>query len=749
MRKKLAVILLASTATNFSLTALAQTPSECFANPQLCSRPNTVSKAPPTPKKIVEPRATTPTSYDILRNAFNDLSPDKREAVQTILKNKGHYTSEIDGAFGRGTYTALERQLLGNLPRNSETAAILLNNILRETEEKPLVATNFDVEDAKLLIGDVEEFISKGIGRFPIEFAKYYQDVSRLKSGAYSFQLEQKYKIFRDFVMSDVNFATFKIAKDTERKESILNEIRITKNALSAHQIILRQWLQDNLIDSRSAQVFSILEKIDAALMSENLLEITNINITTESLIIQLGLNQVSQKENGDSKDQNYAAINNDIISDSVYIFGNFTGTARHIYKDFNGNIKMDEQKSDACIVSAIDPWQRYELYKTMVNNFGAKEYNMVKKCMDIEDIIVISGYDIKQQKSPNVLAQESYELIYEITKESAIKAKQEAELVSQVYERDILSKSKLGYGAIVYNQEPLTTCHLYSGEPQDHINALSEHEFLLKNVIGLNDEVIYAQDEIDAFQSVQRKKCGVVYANSDTLHTLLVASKNNSMDYFVAPFWISQIEIENIADQRIIEEQREAVLAKEIEQNEKLRAEAAKAVSQKASIIEKELQKRNKLRFQVLVDKLTPSLSEALSFSQSNSPLDVGYREKYSRLTSIDELSQSNVSVFEPIIADIQRLVLQGWEITSDSINKLDYGSVIYNQRNLEGLILRLTVSLRNRKIGAYDDACWKISTVWDDDFSVWRNVDVTECDTENLKWKLENKFSSEWLVK
>lgn len=747
--RSLLLLLVATTAPLYSTAAFAQTPAECFQNPSLCS--SGISSQPDIQtgkKQTTIVTNSTPIEYDFFRNAFNTLSIDKRKSVQDFLKQQGLYNSTIDGAFGQGTFRALREHFKGDLPTNEAIATSQIANILQVGKPAPITEVSA-VEHAQLLISDVEAFLTEGIGAFEIEFAGYYQNVLQIKNGAYNQELDRNFKEFESFVFSNAAFLSYKTAKDLERRAALDAESALLNERLQNQKSTLRDWLQANLIDSRSAQVLSVIKQIDSVTNSSNLLEMRKLEKVSETLVIQLGLTAGSAVNGPNQAAPRVTSDDSDYTADSLYIFGNFTGRSQYIYKDFDGAVKMENATASVCLVSTIDRWQRYEFFTVMSDKYGASTYEISISCTGNEDVVVVSGYDLNRKQVPPFLAEEEFEVIHETPKARISYVKQEIELISKVYERDILAKSKVGYGAVIFDQQPLDVCHLYDGEPEDHISALKEHTFLMQVALGTTDKVIYAEDEIDAFQKVQRRQCGVVYSDVETLNVLLIAAQNNSMSYFVAPMWISESEIEQFSKQRQEDELLAAAIKETAEQNDLLKAEAEKELSLKAKAQEAQLQSRNGLRFNVLIDQLFPILEEAVDFAESNSPLDIGYEVQYRNLQSIDSVSGVNKSLYDGVITDIQRLALEGWEITSKSLEKIDYGLVEHNGRDIEGLIVKLALEIKNKKIGAFDTYCQSLAMSWDSDFMVWRSVLTAECGVDLNAWLLERKFRSQWLVK
>ena len=106
-------------------------------------------------------------------------------------------------------------------------------------------------------------------------------------------------------------------------------------------------------------------------------------------------------------------------------------------------------------------------------------------------------------------------------------------------------------------------------------------------------------------------------------------------------------------------------------------------------------MRESNGLRFKVLSDLFKGQAFNAIDFAFENSPLDSGYVKKYIDQPFVDK--DTRYSFFDPIITDVQQLASEKWEITEKRIDQIDFGKVGFSERDLEGIILEVTVSSKN----------------------------------------------------
>ncbi len=137
-----------------------------------------------------------------------------------------------------------------------------------------------------------------------------------------------------------------------------------------------------------------------------------------------------------------------------------------------------------------------------------------------------------------------------------------------------------------------------------------------------------------------------------------------------------------------------------------------------------------------VLKDALQFQIFTMIDFAFENSKLDSDYEKKYTKQIFVNK--STNKSPFDLIINDIQQLSDEGWELTEQRVNQIDFGSVIFNNREIEGVIIEMILAKKNRLIGKFSKYCKRIHVMKDEDFDMWRNNQISECN--------DASFSQEW---
>jgi hypothetical protein len=88
------------------------------------------------------------------------------------------------------------------------------------------------------------------------------------------------------------------------------------------------------------------------------------------------------------------------------------------------------------------------------------------------------------------------------------------------------------------------------------------------------------------------------------------------------------------------------------------------------------------------------------------------------------------------------------GWETFNVSYDVFDFGSVQWEHRNLDAVIVKFVVQQKNRMLGRYDDQCFLIGMVDDAEFQMERDRFAVDCNNMPFvnSWRVGNEFRSGW---
>ena len=89
-------------------------------------------------------------------------------------------------------------------------------------------------------------------------------------------------------------------------------------------------------------------------------------------------------------------------------------------------------------------------------------------------------------------------------------------------------------------------------------------------------------------------------------------------------------------------------------------------------------------------------------------------------------------------------------WEITNVDTETEDFGTVQWEHRDLEAIVVKSNFRLKNAIIGKYAEQCFIFGLVDDTEFNMWRDAFAIDCrDKKFVKdWEIRKSFQSEWNV-
>jgi hypothetical protein len=233
-----------------------------------------------------------------------------------------------------------------------------------------------------------------------------------------------------------------------------------------------------------------------------------------------------------------------------------------------------------------------------------------------------------------------------------------------------------------------------------------------------------------NAFVALMRQRCGYAAGDADALRNLMVALGRDGKQYYYAPIWYSPEEV--------ITSGKEVIKSRDAEENTKEannsidEAIRGQRASQKQAI-EQGLRNQYGPRARGLSDRIQSVVKKA-----ADNPLNGSVR----RATETQRL-------FPTFSTWLNQRFDEQWETTDVTSDISDYGTVQWNGRALEGIIVQLKIMQRNRILGLNKPGCFVFGEVDDVEFSMQRNLVDVECETSDAKlaaWKARREFKSLW---
>ena len=436
----------------------------------------------------------------------------------------------------------------------------------------------------------------------------------------------------------------------------------------------------------------------------------------------------------------------------SIYLFVNTSGDAANVYKNLEGAFTFEQNSGTYCPTEKLGAFDYYLLRDRIFETFKGLS-SVDQDCAPSTDIFVVKGNELTTDRVFDLIQLSSLSQVSEFSKADRDKAYDQLTFLKETIQKDVLDGTRVGFGILKTDKTASKLCAIIDGDEYGHDKQLDEHN-LLMNAFDLKrtrfEKVTSSSEE--AFKFLQRGQCDAIYAGSLNLGRLYLAGDISGIPLEFLPVWISKTSVG--ASQQAYEEsmaasvQANAEAEQNLEDQAKLDEQAKRSAAEVAAVRQRTLREQNGLRFMALRDELQKDVFAAADFGFENSSEEQGYIKRYLAQPFVDQ--STRYSAYDEIIADMQMMSAQRWEITERRLDQIDYGEALFNGRRLDAVQVELKIASKNRLVGKYSEYCQRIHAIKDEDFDMWRNISISECfdDAFTSKWKIENGFQSSWIV-
>jgi hypothetical protein len=307
----------------------------------------------------------------------------------------------------------------------------------------------------------------------------------------------------------------------------------------------------------------------------------------------------------------------------------------------------------------------------------------------------------------------------------------QQREVLSLQIERDVEINARKGVGVLTVSDSP-AVC-VISLTPSEQVDGVKELLRRNQDLIApkLSSDWKFVETTADlAFRGLQRQQCGYVAGQADDLRTLLQALRRDQIiKYSFAPVWFEVKDVEQATFDT--NDARKQEILKKAEKN---RADdAAKALELKRlqdqqsqkSEIERQLRQKNGVRARGLMNGI------------------------HDFVRGLAEKRLNDANNFFPNYSNwLERRFRDQWETFNVSSDVADFGTVQWNGRPVDAIVVRSVIQQKNRILGKYEDHCYMFGLVDDREFTMQRDPFSVDCESGSAvsKWKVGEKFQSQW---
>jgi hypothetical protein len=212
-------------------------------------------------------------------------------------------------------------------------------------------------------------------------------------------------------------------------------------------------------------------------------------------------------------------------------------------------------------------------------------------------------------------------------------------------------------------------------------------------------------------------------------LRTIMLALRREKMKYWFAPLWWEEKEVGQATFDARDAAQQEIVRQKDIDRKRKdeaaLQAQRDKDKQNQKTEIERKLREANGTKARGLMNYVHDLVSGMA-----------------------DERPVENAELFAAYSNWLNQRFNDKWETFNVGSDVADFGTVQWDHRELDAVVVKTIVHQKNRILGKYDERCYLFGFVSDGEFSMLRDPFAVDCgDTAAMnKWKVGERFKSLW---
>ena len=426
---------------------------------------------------------------------------------------------------------------------------------------------------------------------------------------------------------------------------------------------------------------------------------------------------------------------------DDVEFLYNASPKAPHVAQNLRGDFVFAQNQARICLFGQNPDELALMAEQTMAAKVESKQIALsVEPCNPEElssyDIVVTQRNAFLRSRKEDALAllkfieDDEYRKFAEVTAADLNKAADAERTLIEKNKTNVSDGAPDGYGVIILKTGSPNLCIAVTDKVSGH------RQLLRRSVEKLNLEMraaVLMKDTTidDAFIDVQKGQCGAVYASAADLKTLTTALARNNIPYAFSSLWILPEDAER-EDASLVEKEKAA----RQEETERERQNADR--SRLDQLREQDRSATRAERQAALREKFGESARAAAS-------------DLSSEIIAWTKDQSSQIGTAYPDFAKwLTGKLADRWDIVTIDSGLEDFGTSNFKTRPLDTVFSRITLHLKNRTLGEYNDFCFIFGRINDTEFSTQREPVFAKCDDEaSIKaWQEGHQFNSEWFV-
>jgi hypothetical protein len=593
------------------------------------------------------------------------------------------------------------------------------------------------------------------------------QKVNELNSALAS-QNASKVKSLMEGLLADLRrepaYAKVEAERSKRRQLEAQEQLPDLLKTAKQQQTFLRYYVTNNPVTPYTVGFIGALKQCETILAAPEVDKLRASNSKIDVLIREAGLQDEFVKSMGVLAEQSaptasssaeQAAIRksskNAFLMDGnpkdFVLMYNSSPQAPHITKDLKGNIEFETGQATACLYQPRFPKSQIYLLTQTLLQYKLRKLDVdSSECprtqLSTYDVIAVERGELAQLK-PEIslplhaeLEAGRFKPLQTVTAAQIEELAQQQATSRKQIEDDIQRDAANGFGIVSLGSQVDAICMVVNSNEKGHRQVLLDNIERLTLELGSASPVPVSSATLqDAYKALQRRECQAIYSSAPELKNLMTALRKDDTSYSVSSVWVTDEKVE--AAQKSIEEHELA--AQKQDQERKAKADASKKLMASIAKSEMETSRKKQEFLQSQYGKVAAARSA-----------DIATVVREGTESRPDWQQTTAFGQFPKFTSWVQNLIKVRWELQSFNSEVFDYGRARWKDRAMETAFTKITVRLRNRILGEYQDACFLFGRMNDSEFDMVRDTIEIGCgnDAELSSWKRVRGFESQWIV-
>ena len=617
--------------------------------------------------------------------------------------------------------------------------------------------------EARAFLADAKQFIEQQSNVQSI--SEIAGEAARLQIALNAFDevtAQQSMQRLQGLINSIKGFKEFEQQRQAVRKREEMQRLAEAKALGEKNIFFVDTYMKTHLGDAKTASLLNLKERINNALKANSIDDVSNANSSLTSYVEQIGLEAdykeivvaflkapASVKVPGANTLANRLGLS-DLTKrlvegplEDIILLYNISSTAPHVWRNVRGDVVFENDTASMCFAQKAPDILMVRFAEHLLRDKDVRSLSTTAAPCDLSagtanvDIIAFQRGELLKQREEYLL--QLAKLVdgsafreFQVTTDYAgAIAKRQA--FSLQIEGEVERSAREGYGVITVTDSPVV-CVVISGSA-DVTTGLKELLNRNRDIIAprLSSDWQFSETSTDlAFYGLQRQQCGYVAASASELIRIMSALRREpQMKYSFAPVWWESKDVAQAAfdvkDKTNQEEKKKEQIEQAKRDEEALNNERARKKETEKTEIEKRLRAQNGVRARGLMNEIGDSVR------------DLAEKRRTDTNKAFPNYSKWLNYRFD-----------EGWETFNVKSDVLDFGTVKWQNRTLDAVLVKTIVQQKNRVLGKYEDTCFVFGLVDDVEFQMNREQFGEPCDNTRFvnSWMLGKDFHSGWNV-